>query len=485
MCYNIRVRNLFLKGYDVMTDKELYERLSYKPKNVYEVLSDDETKEMLDMAEEYKTFLDKGKTERECVKISEDAARKAGFKEISEYDALKPGDKVYITNRKKNILLAVIGNRQITEGVNIIGAHIDSPRLDLKQNPLYESNETALLKTHYYGGIKKYQWTAIPLALHGVVFTRDGEEVEVTIGEKDTDPVFCVTDLLPHLAVEQMNKKMYEGIEGEALNILIGGMGVKCEDVPEKVKYKVLSILNTLYGIREEDFLSAELEAVPAFRARNVGLDESFVGAYGQDDRVCAFTSLKSILDIKEPERTAICLLVDKEEIGSTGNTGMLSRFFEMSLAELVKKCNGGCDLIDLNRTMTASACLSSDVGAAVDSNYENVFEKKNAAFAGHGMVLMKYTGSRGKSGASDASAEFVHEIASILDRNNVVWQTSELGKVDGGGGGTIAMYVANLNMDVIDCGVPVLSMHSPFEVTAKGDIYMAYKTYMAFFKDR
>lgn len=468
-----------------MTDKELFEKLSYKPKNVYEQLDDVQTKEMLDMAAEYREFLDNGKTERECVKISEKAARENGFREISEYDALKPGDKVYIINRKKNILLAVIGEKNITEGVNIIGAHIDSPRLDLKQNPLYESNEAALLKTHYYGGIKKYQWTAIPLALHGVVFTRDGEELEITIGEKETDPVFCVTDLLPHLAVEQMNKKLCEGIEGEALNILVGGMGVKSEDVPEKVKFKILSILNTMYGIRETDFLSAEFEAVPAFKARNVGLDESFIGAYGQDDRVCAFTSLKSILDTKNPARTALCLLVDKEEIGSTGNTGMLSRFFEMSLAEIIKKCNGSCDLIDLNHTITGSACLSSDVGAAVDSNYENVYEKKNAAFAGHGMVLMKYTGSRGKSGASDASAEFVHEITSILDKNNVVWQTSELGKVDGGGGGTIAMYVANLNMDVIDCGVPVLSMHSPFEVTAKGDIYMAYKTYMAFFKDR
>ena len=408
-----------------------------------------------------------------------------GFKPISEFDSLKAGDKVYVINRKKNIMLAVIGEKDIRDGVNIIGAHIDSPRLDLKQNPLYESNDMAVLKTHYYGGIKKYQWTAIPLALHGVVFTRDGEEIEIAIGEKDTDPVFCITDLLPHLAMNQMSKKMTEGIEGEALNILVGGMGVKSEDVSEKVKYKILSILNTMYGIREEDFLSAELEVVPAFKARNVGLDESFIGAYGQDDRVCAFTSLKAIFDIKNPKRTAICLLVDKEEIGSTGNTGMLSRFFEMTLAELISKCTGACDLIALNKTITNSACLSSDVGAAVDPNYESVYEKNNAAFAGHGMVLMKYTGSRGKSGASDASAEFVHEVISILNNNNVIWQASELGKVDAGGGGTIAMYVANLNMDVIDCGVPVLSMHAPFEVTAKGDVYMAYRTYIAFYNDR
>lgn len=468
-----------------MTDKELFEKLSYKQKNVYDTLSDTEIKEMLDLSEDYRSFLDNGKTERECVKISEEMARENGFRELSEYESLKPGDKVYVINRKKNILLAVIGEKNITEGINLIGAHIDSPRLDLKQNPLYESNEMALLKTHYYGGIKKYQWTAIPLALHGVVFTRDGEELEICIGEKDSDPVFCISDLLPHLAVEQMNKKMTEGIEGEALNVLIGGMGVKSEDVPEKVKYKILSILNTIYGIREEDFISAELEVVPAFKARNVGLDESFIGAYGQDDRVCAYTSLKSIFDIKPPKRTAVCLLVDKEEIGSTGNTGMLSRFFEMTLAELIAKCNGSCDLIALNRTITNSACLSSDVGAAYDPNYESPFEKRNSAFAGHGMVLMKYTGSRGKSGASDASAEFVHEIASILNNNGVIWQTAELGKVDHGGGGTIAMYVANLNMDVIDCGVPVLSMHSPFEITAKGDVYMAYKSYIAFLNDR
>ena len=468
-----------------MTDKELFEKLSYKQKNVYENLDDKQEKEMLDLAEEYKKYLDEGKTERECVKISEKMAIDNGFKPLSEFDSLKAGDKVYVINRKKNIMLAVIGEKNITDGVNIIGAHIDSPRLDLKQNPLYESNDMALLKTHYYGGIKKYQWTAIPLALHGVVFTRDGEEIEIAIGEKDTDPVFCITDLLPHLAMNQMSKKMTEGIEGEALNILVGGMGVKSEDVSEKVKYKILSILNTMYGIREEDFLSAELEVVPAFKARNVGLDESFIGAYGQDDRVCAFTSLKGIFDIKNPERTAICLLVDKEEIGSTGNTGMLSRFFEMTLAELISKCTGDCDLIALNKTITNSACLSSDVGAAVDPNYESVYEKNNAAFAGHGMVLMKYTGSRGKSGASDASAEFVHEVISILNNNNVIWQASELGKVDAGGGGTIAMYVANLNMDVIDCGVPVLSMHAPFEVTAKGDVYMAYRTYIAFYNDR
>ncbi len=468
-----------------MTDQEFYEKLSYTPQCVYDALSDSETQEMLAMADEYRSFLDQGKTERECVCAAERMARENGFQRLEDQVSLKPGDKVYTINRQKNILLAVIGTEPITAGLNLVGAHIDSPRLDLKQNPLYESNEQALFKTHYYGGIKKYQWTAIPLALHGVVYTKDGGRQDICIGERDTDPVFCVTDLLPHLAKDQMSKKMADGIEGEALNILVGGMGVRTKDVKEKVKFKILSILNTLYGIEEKDFLRAELEAVPAFKARNVGLDESFIGAYGQDDRVCAYTSLRSILDIQSPRRTALCLLVDKEEIGSTGNTGMLSAFFEMAVAELVKKITGQCDLVTLHQVIRNSACLSSDVGAAVDPNYESVSEKMNAAFAGHGMVLMKYTGSRGKSGASDASAEFVDEIIRILDDNKVVWQTSELGKVDQGGGGTIAMYVANLNMDVIDCGVPVLSMHSPFEVTAKGDIYMAYKSYVAFYQDR
>ena len=467
-----------------MTDKEFYEKISYKQKCVYDELSTEQTKEMIDLCERYKDFLDAGKTERECVKEAEKAALDNGFCRMEKLDSLKPGDRVYTINRDKNILLAVIGEEGLENGINIVGAHIDSPRLDLKQNPLYESCGQALFKTHYYGGIKKYQWTAIPLALHGVVITKDGEKIDVNIGEKDSDPVFCVTDLLPHLAKDQMSKKMSDGIEGEALNILVGGTPVS-EDVPEKVKMKILSILNTLYGISEKDFLSAELEAVPAFKARNVGFDESFVGAYGQDDRVCAFTALESILNPKAPKKTAVCLLIDKEEIGSVGNTGMLSSFFEMTVAEMLEKEKGICTVTALNNVIRNSACLSSDVGAAVDPNYEQVSEKQNSAFAGHGMVLMKYTGSRGKSGASDASAEFVAEVTRIFDEENVIWQTCELGKVDQGGGGTIAMYIANLNMDVIDCGVPVLSMHSPFEITAKGDIYMAYKSYMAFYKNR
>lgn len=468
-----------------MTDKELFEELTYKRKNVYENISDKEKEEMLALCDEYREFLDEGKTERECVEKAVKMAKLHGFTDINDVNQLKAGDKVYKINRNKNILLAVIGSDDIKTGINLVGAHIDSPRLDLKQNPLYESNDMALLKTHYYGGIKKYQWPAIPLAIHGVIFTKDGQKVTLNIGEKDSDPVFCVTDLLPHLAKDQMAKKMTEGIEGENLNILIGGMPVKTEDVSEKVKFAILKLLNERYGITERDFLSAEIEIVPAFKARNVGLDESFIGAYGQDDRVCAFTTLKGIFAVNNPKKTAVAILVDKEEIGSTGNTGMLSAFFEMSVAELIEKLTGNCSVTTYNSVIENSACLSSDVGAAVDPNYEGVYEKRNAAFAGYGMVLMKYTGARGKSESSDASAEFVYEVGKILDNDGVIWQTSELGKVDQGGGGTIAQYVANLNMDVIDCGVPVLSMHSPFEVTAKSDIYMAYRSYVAFYNNR
>ncbi|MEE0944493.1 MAG: aminopeptidase [Clostridia bacterium] len=468
-----------------MTDKELYEKLKYNKKNVYKEISGDESKEMLILADDYRKFLDSGKTERECIAEAIKLAKENGFVPFGEKAELKPGDCVYFTNREKNIMLVKVGNEDIEKGLNIVGAHVDSPRLDLKQNPLYESDGMALFKTHYYGGIKKYQWTAIPLAIHGVICKKNGEKISVCIGEKDDDPVFTITDLLPHLAKDQMSKSMLEGIEGEALNILIGGIGAGSDEISERVKFNILNILSISYDITEEDFLSAELEVVPAFKARNVGLDNGFVGAYGQDDRVCAYTALKSIFDIETPARTAVCLLVDKEEIGSVGNTGMLSKFFEMAVAELIAKLKGGCDMVTYNRTITASACLSSDVGAAFDPNYPSVSEKSNQSFAGGGLVLMKYTGARGKSEASDASAEFVSEIKTILDNNGVVWQTSELGKVDQGGGGTIAMYVGNLNMDVIDCGVPVLSMHSPFEITAKGDIYMAYKAYKAFYNDR
>lgn len=468
-----------------MTDKELFEDLSYKRTNVYEVITDEELSEMNGLCDEYRRFLDSGKTERECVELSIRLAEENGFKPLGDVSALKAGDKVYTVNRGKNILLAVIGTEDISNGINLVGAHIDSPRLDLKQNPLYESNDMALFKTHYYGGIKKYQWTTIPLALHGVVYTENGDKIELNIGENESDPVFCVTDLLPHLAGDQMSKKMTEGIEGENLNILVGGRPVTSKDVSEKVKLMILKHLNEKYGMKECDFRTAEIEAVPAFKAKNVGFDESFIGAYGQDDRVCAFTTLRGILDISSPKKTAMAILVDKEEIGSMGNTGMKSAFFEMTVAEIIEKMTGSCTITQYNKVISSSACMSSDVNAGVDPTYESVSEKRNASFCNCGVVLTKYTGARGKSGSSDANAEFVSELARIMAKDNVVWQTGELGKVDAGGGGTIAQYVANLNMDVIDCGVSVLSMHAPFEITAKTDIYMAYKAYKAFYKYR
>ena len=466
-----------------MTDKELYEKLTYENKNAYLEMTEEQKKEMFAFCDEYRAFLDNGKTERECVKESLRLAKAAGFVALDELDALKPGDKVYKLNRDKNILLAVIGTEDIKEGINIAGAHIDSPRLDLKQNPLYESNDMALLKTHYYGGIKKYQWPTIPLAIHGVIYDEKGEKQEIVIGEKDTDPVFVITDLLPHLGKDQMSKKMTDGVEAENLNILIGGMPIEAEDVKETVKFSVLKILNARYGITEKSFQSAEIEIVPAFKARNIGLDESFVGSYGHDDRVCAYTTLRGILDETAPKRTAAAILVDKEEIGSMGNTGAKSAFMTMTFAEITEKLTGECSVTDLNRVIANSACMSSDVTAAFDPNFPGVNEARNASYAGKGVAIMKYTGARGKAGTSDASAEYVYLIGKLLDDDGVIWQTGELGKVDQGGGGTIAQYVANLNMDVIDCGVPVLSMHAPYEVVAKSDVYMAYKAYKAFYK--
>lgn len=466
-----------------MTDKELYTSLIYEKKNAYTEMSDAERSEMAELCDEYRGFLDRCKTERECVTEAVKMAEAAGFKELSALDTLKPGDKVYKINRNKNIFLAVIGTEDIHKGINIAGAHIDSPRLDLKQNPLYEKNDMALLKTHYYGGIKKYQWPTIPLAIHGVIFNDKGEKIDIVIGEKDDDPVFVITDLLPHLAKDQMTKKMTEGIEAENMNVLIGGWPVEAEDVKEKVKFAILKLLNARYGITERSFQYAEFEIVPAHKARNVGLDESFIGAYGHDDRVCAYTTLRGILGETAPKRTAAAILVDKEEIGSMGNTGARSAFMTMTFAELIEKLTGKCSITDLNRVIENSACMSSDVSAAVDPNYSEVSEARNASFAGKGVSIEKYTGARGKYDSSDASAEYVYEIGRLMDADGVIWQTGELGKVDQGGGGTIAQYVANLNMDVIDCGVPVLSMHAPFEVVAKTDVYMAYRAYKAFYK--
>ena len=396
---------------------------------------------------------------------------------------LKCGDKVYHINKQKNIILSVIGKEPLENGINIVGAHIDSPRLDLKPNPLYEDSGFAYFKTHYYGGIKKYQWVAIPLAIHGIVALKDGTTVEIKIGEEDDDVTFTITDLLPHMARKQMEKKLSEGIEGENLNVLIGSIPYEDEKVGERVKLNIMKILNEKYGITEKDFLSAEIEIVPAFKAKSLGFDKSMIAGYGQDDRVCAYTSLQAILDIEKPEKTAICILVDKEEIGSVGNTGMESRAFESFVNELLilTKENEKPNII--NRLFEKSNMLSADVDGAFDPIYANVSERRNASFFGGGVGLNKYTGARGKSGANDANAEYIAKLRKLFDSNKVKFQISELGKVDEGGGGTIAYILANKGINVIDCGTPVLSMHAPYEVTSKFDIYMSYKAYKVFMK--
>lgn len=462
-----------------METKELREKLLYAPQNVYDTKYRDEQDRITSFCGAYAAFLNAAKTERRSVDEAVKLAKESGFVPLESCEALNPGDRVYTINRHKGVVLATIGSEPLEDGVNIVAAHIDAPRLDLKPNPLYEDLSLALFKTHYYGGIKKYQWTAMPLALYGVVYTADGSCVEISIGSDPNDPVFCITDLLPHLATEQMGKKMSQGIEGEALNLLAGGIPFADEDAKERVKLNIIKLLNEKYGITERDFISAELEAVPAFDARDVGLDRSFIGAYGQDDRVCAYTALRAACAVEAPRKTAVCMLVDKEEIGSAGNTGMKSRYFENFIHDICEKTGA-----DSRRCISNSACLSADVGAANDPNYSSVQEKRNAAVLNGGILLMKYTGSRGKSGSSDASAEFMNKIIRLFDRNEVVWQTGELGKVDAGGGGTVAQYVAQLDIDVVDCGVPLLSMHAPFEIAAKADVYMAYLAYKAFLQD-
>lgn len=436
---------------------------------------------VMDFCDEYIGYLNNSKTERLCAQSSEKLAIAAGFKNIDEFSRLKPGDRVYRINRGKNIILAVIGSEDILNGTSIVAAHIDSPRLDLKPVPLYEDSNLTLFKTHYYGGIKKYQWTAIPLSMIGVAVKSDGSIIEVNIGENEGDPVFTVTDLLPHLAQEQMSKKMSGAFTGEDLNILIGSMPSDCEK--EKYKQTILDILKDKYSIEEEDFISAELEIVPNFKAVTVGLDRSLVGSYGQDDRVCAYTALKALCEVKNPARTCICYLADKEEIGSMGNTGMKSRFFENFAAELTEKLKDNYSDLLLRKVLSASMCLSSDVTAATDPTYKSVNEPMNSANIGEGVAICKYTGARGKSSTSDANAEFVGLVRKIFNDSGVVWQICELGKVDQGGGGTVAQYIANLNIDTLDVGVPLLSMHAPFEIAGKIDIYNAYLGYKAFYE--
>ena len=457
---------------------EIRDELFYKQKNGYDTMSTQQRIDMEDYCRGYMAFLNEARTEREAVKIAIEMAEDKGFVEYVDGMKLSPGDKVYCNNRSKALMLAVIGRKSLEEGCVIAGAHVDSPRIDLKQNPLYESDELAYFKTHYYGGIKKYQWVTIPLELHGVVALKNGETIDVSIGHDPSDPQFVITDLLPHLGKEQMRKTMEEGITGEGLNILIGSIPY-ADEGSDRVKLAVMSILNDRYGIVEEDFLSAELTAVPAFEVREIGLDRSLIGGYGHDDRVCAYAELKAILDLDEaPEKTAVCILADKEETGSDGVTGMQSSAFECFMEELCAGQN-----VPLRRCFKNSFCLSADVTAAFDPNFPEVSEKRNDAKLNYGMGICKFTGARGKSGTSDASAEIVGYLRKIFADAGVVWQMSELGKVDQGGGGTIAKYMANRNIDTIDAGVPVMSMHAPFEVVAKFDCFMTYLGVLAAYK--
>ena len=464
-------------------------------KNAWKKYSDEDKNNVFTFADEYKTFISECKTERECVKKAVELAKKAGYRDLQEIiaanETLKAGDKVYAVNMKKAIVLFNIGSEPISTGMNILGAHIDSPRLDIKQNPMYEDSDLVLLDTHYYGGIKKYQWVAIPLALHGVVALKNGECVEVVIGEDADDAVVGVSDLLIHLAAKQMEKKGSSVVEGEDLDILIGSMPAASdsdntdEDKEEKeaVKKNILAILKEKYGIEEEDFLSAELEAVPAGLARDYGLDRSMIMGYGHDDRVCAYPSFAAMLEIEKPQHTSVCLLVDKEEIGSVGASGMQSHFFEDSVAEIINLL-GEYSELKVRRALHNSRVLSSDVSAAFDPNYPSVMEKRNCAYFGKGLVLNKYTGARGKSGSNDANAEYIARLRRIFDDNDVSFQTSELGKVDQGGGGTIAYILANYGMNVIDSGVAVLNMHAPWEIISKVDLYEALYGYVAFLKE-
>ncbi len=429
-------------------------------------------------AQGYKAFLDASKTEREAVENAIILAESNGFSEFDPTKKYNSGDRVYFNNRGKCIALAVFGSDPVEAGTNISAAHIDSPRLDLKPNPLYEEIELALFKTHYYGGIKKYQWTAVPLSLHGVFALKDGSVKKVSIGEEESEPKFVINDLLPHLAQEQSKRTLNEGIKGEELNVLIGSMPFKDDKGSNLVKLNILKLLNEKYGITEEDFLSAELEIVPAFKACDIGLDRSMIGAYGQDDRVCAYPALTAIMDVKSPKKTAITVLADKEEVGSMGNTGLNSDFLRYVIGDLAK-IQGSDPTVAIRN----SKCLSADVNAGLDPTFQDVMERRNASRLNYGVVVTKYTGSRGKGGTSDAGAEYVAYIRRLLDDNGIIWQTGELGKVDLGGGGTVAQYVANMGIDVIDLGVPVLSMHAPFETTAKLDVYMCHRTMYEFMK--
>lgn len=454
-------------------------------KNAWLTYNDEEMKKVMDLSEEYMTFLSEGKTERRCVNLTLEEAKQHGYRDIADIiknkETLKPQDKVYMNMMNKSVALMHIGNRPLEEGMNILGAHIDSPRLDLKQNPLYEDGDLAYFDTHYYGGVKKYQWVTLPLALYGVVCLKDGTTVDIEIGDKEEDPVFVISDLLVHLSGDQMQKKANEVIAGEDLNVTLGSIPLKDEE-KEPVKANILKLLKEQYNIEEDDFVSAEIEVVPSGKARSCGLDKSMVLGYGHDDRICAFTSLKAQLEVEEVERTAVCLLVDKEEVGSNGATGMHSKFFENFVAEVLNAMGVYSELA-VKRAFINSDMLSSDVSAAHDPIYASVSSPRNQAEFGKGLVFNKYTGSRGKGGCNDANAEYIAKLRRIMEQGNVTYQTSELGKVDQGGGGTIAFILANYGMQVIDCGVALHNMHAPFELASKADIYEAKKGYQAFLK--
>ncbi|MBO4433733.1 MAG: aminopeptidase [Clostridia bacterium] len=462
-----------------MSDYEkLKKELFYENKNAFLRLDEKEIKKAYDFCEGYKQFLNLAKTEREAVAASIALAEQKGFKPFSRDKKYKSGDKVYFNNHGKAVAFVVFGSEKAENGVNITAAHIDSPRLDLKPNPLYEDIELALFKTHYYGGIKKYQWTTVPLALHGVFAKKDGSVLTVSIGENPDEPQFVVNDLLPHLAVEQEKRKLSDGVRGEELNVLVGSRPFKDDKGSELVKLNILKFLNEKYGIVEEDFLSAEFEMVPAAKATDIGFDRSLIGAYGQDDRVCGYGELIGILDVKAPKKTAVAILADKEETGSDGNTGLDSAFLSHVIHD-ISLCDGSDETVVLRH----SSCLSADVNAAIDPTFADAQEKRNASLLNHGAVITKYTGHGGKYGTNDACAEYVAKIRKMLDEAGVIWQGGELGKVDGGGGGTVAKYISKLGADTIDLGVPVLSMHAPFEVTAKLDVYMCYRAMYEFMK--
>ena len=449
-------------------------------KNAWTTYSEDETAKVMELGSDYRDYLDRSKTERECAKETVARAEKAGYKDLDSVSSLKPGDRIYVNTMGKAVQLYIIGEKPIEKGLNIVGAHIDSPRMDIKQNPMYEDSDLCYLDTHYYGGIKKYQWVALPLALHGVVAKKDGSVVDIAIGEDDGDPVVGISDLLIHLSATQLDKKGSVVIEGEDLDVIVGGMPLKDAE-KDKVKSRVLQILKDKYGFEEEDFLSAEIEVVPAGRSRDFGLDRSMVIGYGHDDRVCAYAELEAMLGIEGiPEYTCCCILADKEEIGSVGATGMQAKYFENAVAEIMDKC-GDYSELKLRKALASSKMLSCDVSAGFDPSYAYAFEKKNAAFLGRGVCFNKFTGSRGKGGSNDANAEYIGKLRAIMDENSVSFQTAEIGKVDQGGGGTIAFICALYGMNVIDSGVPVLSMHAPWEIISKADLYEAVKAYKAF----